>query len=349
MVVPLGIHPPDAVLGEETHVLADHAEVREGRDIIMEIRHVVPDVDPVADPVPFDYVADEGGVDAAGRVVQRVREAALDRAEANADVRERPRDLRRAPRVLVGEGVDHDVGVVGGDVRRDGVDEAQKRSGLAALLLVDGRAPRAFAVVSVVVLRDRDDLYPGILFQYLPHRGDSLFQHFGVGEAGLLVPGRSVQVPHRVDEPAVADVTALRVGDRPDVDHVLQAPVDVPVAAGPVGLPRLENGGEIKLFADDDVALAVSFKPGHEESHPGKALEEPVDGVDRSASVSAGDPELSAFRGTDGESVVGKGGIDGDTDVGAGLCGDLPGDFLGVDSGQAQVFHQLARRVFFGF
>ena len=118
----------------------------------MKIRHVVPDVDPVADPVPLDDVADEVGVDGAGRVVQRMREAALDRAEANADVRQRPRDLRRAPRILVGEGVDHDVGIVGGDVRRDGVDEAQKGARPAALLLVDGRAPRAFAVVFVVVL-----------------------------------------------------------------------------------------------------------------------------------------------------------------------------------------------------
>src|SRR5213592_3217972 len=110
-----------------------------------------------------------------------MREIALDRAEADEDF------LRRRARVLVGQGLNEEVGEFLGNVVGDGVDEMNQRAGLGAFLFDNRAAVVALAGAEPVVLRNGNDAGVGVFANLFEDDAVHLAAHVVVGETELAV------------------------------------------------------------------------------------------------------------------------------------------------------------------
>ena len=72
LVIALRIHADHMVLREKLHIGAQYAEVRERRNVIGKIGHIVPNVQTAANIAPFRDVVNKCAVDLAGRVAEVV-------------------------------------------------------------------------------------------------------------------------------------------------------------------------------------------------------------------------------------------------------------------------------------
>ena len=151
------------VLAEEAEVVLQAQHVGERGRVVGEVRAVIPDVHLLADRPPALDVVHELDVLLVGALRDRVREVALDGAEAGHHVRARLDVLRRLARVLVGERLDDHVGELLLDGLGDLVDEGDHRAGVRLLAVVDLLALRTGAEVVPVVLADAVKGGAGIL------------------------------------------------------------------------------------------------------------------------------------------------------------------------------------------
>ena len=175
------------VLAEEAEVVLQTQHVGERGRVVGEVRAVVPDVHLLADRPPALDVVHELDVFPVGALRDRVREVALDGAEARHHVRARLDVLRRLARVLVGERLDDRAGKLLLDGFGDLVDESDHRARVRLLAVVDLLALRTGAEIVPVVLADAVEGGAGILADAFQHVGGDDAQDVRIREAELCV------------------------------------------------------------------------------------------------------------------------------------------------------------------
>ncbi len=280
-----------------------------------EVGRVVPDVEPIADLRPSDNVVAEGLVPF---VRQRLAERALDAAQLDDDVGPGLGNLRRLPRVLVGQRTDGDVREFLLDVGSHRIDEAEHQARRTAFLLVDRGALGALAIAMPVVLRDRGDGRLGVGAEPFLEVLDQLFAHVLVRQAQLCVLCgafaldlaepfgmvgkvllRRDQRIERVDEPLVDVLAAVLRFEAVllTVGLVAHRPVRVE-GVGPVGRAVLQRRdvADVELVHDDhslprDLALRRGPPSAAE-----LVFEEGVDRVQRPSRPPARQDQVVADR-----------------------------------------------------
>ena len=175
----------DAVSHEETDIWLQGVEVRERLLVMAEVGSVIPDVEFGRHRLPGDDIVAKPAVFGGSTGSQRVREAAFNRTEANDDVATRAECLRRFTRILIGEGINPEVGVIVPDVFSDRVDKSEQGCRRAAFPVVQGFADLALAPVAGIILRDADDGSLGMFNDPFAYRCDGQLEHFGIRKTPL--------------------------------------------------------------------------------------------------------------------------------------------------------------------
>ena len=124
------------VLRKEADVLGQHMEIGMRHPVVREIGDIVPDIQAVALLSPVDQVIPEGlgivlsrGIRVIhGAFRERMQETALYGAQAYAHIPAGVHMPGRAPRILIGEGVDDDVRKLLFHFLGHRVDKVQKRA-----------------------------------------------------------------------------------------------------------------------------------------------------------------------------------------------------------------------------
>ena len=114
-------------------------------------------------------------------------EAAFNRTQPDDDIGMRAQCFRRFTSVLIGQGIDADVGKVGLDIAGDGIDKIEQGSGGAAFPIVQRFTGIAHAPFQNVVLRNADDGGLRMVLDPLANGCDGQLAQVGIGKAALHV------------------------------------------------------------------------------------------------------------------------------------------------------------------
>ena len=183
-----------------THIFGHGFVVGERKQIILEIASVVPDIQMLAKLAPLIEILDKSrgfGLGICLRLHFHGRApAAFDIAKTNDHVICRTQAERRFFRILICEGVEHDVGIILADIVCQAVDEADHGSGGRSVSLIQFPTFGTAAVIVPVVLCDGEYLAIGIFLDPFAERFARLKKYAFVCQTGLCPFTQTFAVHH---------------------------------------------------------------------------------------------------------------------------------------------------------
>ena len=255
----------------------------------MEVCCVVPNVKLVTNLAPTDDIIVESLALGALFVIDGVRKAAVDGAEANANVVTGLCNFGSFLCVLICECVNRQVGVILFQILGNRVDKAEERACGAAFFFFNLFAVGAFAMSLKIVLRNRYDVCIRVFGKRFANVFDDFFQNFGVGHARVGAVGRvgigrfaqGVDGVHK-QSAVVEALTAKLLGKRSIavVNTVLNTPIRI-ANAKPSQAACLHGGGVFhqNAFAYLNITGGANLKSGGKEANARILFEKGVNAV----------------------------------------------------------------------
>ena len=143
------------------HIGPQHMKIRKGQPIMLEVGHIIPDIDPITNPAPARQIFLEGcaasffvfgKTGALGAAFQRMAEAALNGAQAHAYIVPGAGNPGRPAGILIGQGIHHNPWKLRLNAFCYIIYKTDQRASMASLFLVDSGTFRAFTGGISIVL-----------------------------------------------------------------------------------------------------------------------------------------------------------------------------------------------------
>ena len=252
-------HADGMMVGEETEVGSQSTPVRLRQHVIREVRDVVPNVEVRRHGAPIFNVLTETLV--GGSRLQRLRKIHLDTAKTDDDVLCRLRDFWCLAGISVRQRLNEKFRIFLFNLLRNGVHEANQRTGLAAFYLLYFQALRAFATTMPVVLRNGNHAGRRLLANLLQADSREFLRHLFIRQAELRPVRRALSTLHGIPFRMIFEILVGRqeLEERmaPADDGHMPAPVIGNLLMMTVGLqtrrPFGIDGMTIERFAADNL------------------------------------------------------------------------------------------------